>query len=142
MIENKGNQIILGKRIIQVNLKHQKVTLNDGEVLHYQKVINSAGLHSDTVAKQFGIKNSLKIIHFGGRYYYSNKKNLFANLIYPAPNLKFPFLGIHFTRTMNGKYLLGPNAMLRLSKEHYSFTNFSLKEFINIIFFQAFGTSF
>ena len=135
LIEDQGNKIILGKKIVKINLIHQKVTLNTGEEFQYDRVINSAGLHSDSVAKQFGVKTGLKIIPFGGRYYCTDQKNLFTNLIYPAPNIKFPFLGIHLTRTMNNQYLIGPNAMLRLSKEHYSLEKFKLKEFLEIIFF-------
>lgn len=79
------------------------------------KVINCAGLHSDRLAPN----SPHRILPFRGEYYLLKKRELIKGLIYPVPDPKFPFLGVHITRMINGHIAAGPNAVLALSREGY-----------------------
>ncbi len=92
--------------------------------------INCCGLQSDDVAKISGDGLYTRIIPFRGEYYKirKEKRYLLKNLIYPVPDPAFPFLGVHFTRMLNGEAEAGPNAVLAFKKEGYSKTSFSLSD--------------
>jgi L-2-hydroxyglutarate oxidase len=102
-------------------------------------LINCAGLYSDRVAKLGGINPEMKIIPFRGEYYElkPEKRYLVKHLIYPVPNPDFPFLGVHFTRLIDGNIHAGPNAVLSLKREGYKKTDFDLKEFWEIATYQG-----
>ena len=103
-------------------------------------VVNCAGLYSDKVAKLTGAKIHYRIIPFRGEYYKlsPNKEHLVKNLIYPVPDPKFPFLGVHFTRQINGGVEVGPNAVLAFAREGYKKSNINFKEFAGSIFCAGF----
>lgn len=86
-------------------------------------IINCAGLHSDVVARMAGATPSVKIIPFRGEYYFlrPERRHLVNGLIYPVPDPEFPFLGVHFTRTVHGDVEAGPNAVLAFAREGYRF---------------------
>jgi len=83
--------------------------------------VSAAGLQSDRLVRSQGIIPKAKIIPFRGQYYKLKKtsEHLVKNLIYPVPDIRFPFLGVHFTRMINGGIEAGPNAVLSLSREGY-----------------------
>lgn len=103
-------------------------------------LINCAGLHSDNVAKMCGVDPGIKIIPFRGEYYKLKKEKeyLVKNLIYPVPDPKFPFLGVHFTRMIEGGIEAGPNAVLAFKKEGYKKTDFSTIDIFDILTFPGF----
>jgi L-2-hydroxyglutarate oxidase len=84
--------------------------------------------------------NRIKIIPFRGEYYKLKKTSsyLVKNLIYPVPDINLPFLGVHFTRRIDGMIEAGPNAVLAFKKEGYKFTDFNFKEFFEIVLFPGF----
>ena len=85
-------------------------------------LINCAGLHSDRVARLAGENEGPKIVPFRGEYYRLRPKasSLVRNLVYPVPDPVFPFLGVHFTRLIDGGIEAGPNAVLAMAREGYS----------------------
>ena len=87
------------------------------------QLVNCAGLHSDRVAKLTGQKPAAKIIPFRGEYFElkHSAHHLCKNLIYPTPDPAFPFLGVHFTRMIDGSVECGPNAVLAFGREGYKF---------------------
>ncbi len=91
-------------------------------------LINCAGLHSDRIALKINPKLPLRIIPFRGEYYLvkDEKRNLVKSLIYPVPNPEFPFLGVHFTRMVNGNVEAGPNAVLAFKREGYQKKDISI----------------
>jgi L-2-hydroxyglutarate oxidase LhgO len=93
-------------------------------------LITCAGLQSDRIAKKEGIKSDAAIVGFRGDYYDLTEKgmNKVKNLIYPVPNAKFPFLGVHFTRMIHGGVECGPNAVFVFKREGYTKTAFSAKD--------------
>ena len=85
-------------------------------------LINCGGLQSDLLARKAGVDTGLRIIPFRGEYYrlHAARSHLVRGLIYPVPDPRFPFLGVHFTRRVNGEVDAGPNAVLALKREGYS----------------------
>ncbi len=98
-------------------------------------VINCAGLHSDRVASLGHVNPQAKIIPFRGEYYELKPEKLYLvkHLIYPVPNPNFPFLGVHFTRMIDGSIHAGPNAVLGFKREGYKKTDFDLRDFVETI---------
>jgi (S)-2-hydroxyglutarate dehydrogenase len=103
-------------------------------------VINCAGLQSDRVAKMGNVDPQAKIVPFRGEYYEltPEKRYLVKGLIYPVPNPAFPFLGVHFTRMIDGSVHAGPNAVLSLKREGYEKTDFDLRDFMEVMTFPGF----
>jgi (S)-2-hydroxyglutarate dehydrogenase len=103
-------------------------------------VINCAGLHSDRVSQMAGQKPEVRIVPFRGEYYdlIPERTHLVRTLIYPVPDPKFPFLGVHFTRRIQGGVDAGPNAVLALKREGYKRTDFNLKDFAGTLTYPGF----
>ena len=89
-------------------------------------LINCAGLHCDRVAQLAGEIRETRVVPFRGEYYQirRERQHLVRNLIYPVPDPRFPFLGVHFTRLIHGGIEAGPNAVLAFSREGYRKTDF------------------
>ena len=103
-----------------------------------KKIINCAGLYADNIARDFGFSKDYVIIPFKGIYLKdkSNISNLTTN-VYPVPNLDNPFLGVHYTLTVDNESKIGPTAIPAFWRENYKgFDNFSLKEFLQITFYE------
>lgn len=98
-------------------------------------VLTCCGLHSDTVAVLTGCSPNPKIVPFRGEYLYlkEDRGHLAKTNIYPVPDPRFPFLGVHITPTVNGRIILGPNAILALSREGYRWTDINLKHLSEIV---------
>jgi len=98
-------------------------------------VINAAGLYADQVARDFGFASNYRIIPFKGLYLYAQAEAYQpATHIYPVPDLRLPFLGVHFTTTVTGQTKIGPTAIPALWREHYTgMAGFSVKEMQEII---------
>nr|WP_068892963.1 L-2-hydroxyglutarate oxidase [Pedobacter panaciterrae] len=95
-----------------------------------ENLVSCAGLFSDRIASLTEQSNDLRIIPFRGEYYKlrPEKEGLIKNLVYPVPDPKFPFLGVHFTRMIGGGVEAGPNAVLAFKREGYKFKDFSLRD--------------
>src|SRR5271165_2071332 len=136
LIERAGGEIVF----------HAKVTglRDDGEAnvvettagaFRANHVINCAGLYSDTITRMAGCKTDLEIIPFRGEYYEvkPERRHLVKNLIYPVPDPRFPFLGVHFTRRVNGSVEAGPNALLAFRREGYTGSSVDLTEAVETL---------
>lgn len=115
--------------------------LSDGTKQIFQAgfVINSAGLYADKIAKQFGFSQDNVIIPFKGIYlkYQGDDKPISTN-IYPVPNLKNPFLGVHFTVTVDQQIKIGPTAIPAFWRENYQgLSNFQWREMIEILGYES-----
>jgi len=97
------------------------VELRDGETLRADRVIVCAGLHADRLARRSGEDPAPCIVPFRGEYWelVPARRGLVNGLIYPVPDPALPFLGVHLTRTVDGRVLIGPNAVLALAREGY-----------------------
>jgi L-2-hydroxyglutarate oxidase len=116
-----------------------RLETSSGE-LETNNLINCAGLRSDRVAKMCGVDPGLQIIPFRGEYYeiIPEKEYLVKNLIYPVPDVRFPFLGVHFTRMIHGGVEAGPNAVLAFKREGYKKSDISVADTAYYGFFPGF----
>jgi L-2-hydroxyglutarate oxidase LhgO len=123
-LEAAGVEILTGRRVTRVARSADGIRLgtDPGEV-GARAVINCAGLYSDVVARLMGAPAAVRIIPFRGEYYMirPERRHLVRGLIYPVPDPEFPFLGVHFTRTVHGEVEAGPNAVLAFAREGYTF---------------------
>jgi L-2-hydroxyglutarate oxidase len=138
LIRKKDGEIRLNARVLKLI-----PTADDGTVettageFHARFVITCGGLHSDRLVRAAGQRPSAKIIPFRGEYYKIKKErqHLVRNLIYPVPDPKFPFLGVHFTRLIHGGIEAGPNAVLAFAREGYRWSNINLRDLAEVVFF-------
>lgn len=141
LIESKGGIVRTSTKFIGLESKFGKHFVNSTNGVHETNVVvNCAGLYSDRVAKLCGIEPEVKIIPFRGEYYKlaDEKSYLVKNLIYPVPDPRFPFLGVHFTRMIKGGVEAGPNAVLAFKREGYERSDFSIQDSTEMLFYQGF----
>lgn len=140
MMEN-GGSLSLDTEVQDISLEqeHVEITTTKGTI-QSRFLINCAGLFSDRIAEMANIKPDLKIVPFRGEYYElkPEKRYLVKNLVYPVPNPNFPFLGVHFTRMVDGRILVGPNAVYSFKREGYTKRDFQLKDFFEGITYPGF----
>jgi len=103
-------------------------------------LINCAGLHSDRIARMAGDHPNVMIVPFRGEYYdlIPERASLVRSLIYPVPDPRFPFLGVHFTRRITGTVDAGPNAVLALAREGYRHRDINLRDLAGSLAFPGF----
>ena len=127
----ENGEIAAGAAVISIDNRPDGITIAT-ETMEYKTrfLINCAGLFSDQVAELAGIERQVRIVPFRGEYYMLNEqaRHLVKNLIYPVPDSRYPFLGVHFTRTLGGGIEAGPNAVLAWAREGYKKTDIDLKE--------------
>jgi L-2-hydroxyglutarate oxidase len=130
LIRLAGHEVRLGQRFLGLGGPAAGTDLvleTTGGPVACRHLINCGGLQSDRVARLCGHDPGLQIVPFRGEYYQllPAKQGLVKNLIYPVPDSRFPFLGVHFTRTVHGQIEAGPNAVLALAREGYSWGKIS-----------------
>jgi L-2-hydroxyglutarate oxidase LhgO len=125
LIRKSGNEVQLGARVLKIVPDDGKwiVETSAGD-FRTGFVITCGGLYSDRLVKASGQRPAAKIIPFRGEYFMIRKErqHLVKHLIYPVPDPKFPFLGVHFTRMVHGGIEAGPNAVLAFAREGYRWT--------------------
>ncbi len=137
----RGTEIKLGHRVIGFRRLSDELVLETVRgAIHTRNLINCAGLQSDRIARLCGVEPGLRIVPFRGEYYKltPEKEYLVKNLIYPVPDPEFPFLGVHFTRKIEGGIEAGPNAVLAFKREGYTKTSFSLKDTLDTFLYPGF----
>lgn len=129
----RGAEVKLNARVVKFHRGNGEYVLEttSGDV-HCRNLINCAGLQSDRVARMCGVDPKLQIIPFRGEYYdiTPEKHYLVRNLIYPVPDPRFPFLGVHFTRMVHGGLEAGPNAVLAFKREGYKQLDISVPDLV------------
>ncbi len=111
-------------------------------IVEADRAVACAGLHSDRLARLAGAPAAPRIVPFRGDYYLlrPGRSDLVRGLIYPVPDPRFPFLGIHFTRRIDGAVWLGPNAVLALAREGYRRTDLDPRDLFETLAFRGFQT--
>jgi L-2-hydroxyglutarate oxidase len=140
LVEEKGGELRAGTGVHSVSETGRAVVVRTGKgSFRARTLVNCAGLHSDRVARLCGVETGVKIVPFRGEYYElrPEKRYLVRNLIYPVPNPNFPFLGVHFTRSIDGIVEAGPNAVLGLAREGYKKTDFNFGDFVEELTYPA-----
>lgn len=141
IIQEGGGELRLGTKVENIAEEANKVTIETNRgTIEARFLINCAGLHSDRVAKMTGMKTGMKIVPFRGEYYelVPEKRHLVKHLIYPVPNPDFPFLGVHFTRMINGEVHAGPNAVLAFKREGYTKKDIDIKDVLEVLTYSGF----
>ncbi len=137
LIERNPNGKVLEGIEVTGFEKHASFTkvLTNHSVYEARYIINCSGLNCDRIAKKDGVNPNMKIVGFRGDYYDLTEqgKKKVRNLIYPVPNPAFPFLGVHFTRMVNGETECGPNAVFTFKREGYGKTDFDLKDTLDAL---------
>ncbi len=129
LVAEGGGEVRTASRVRKVVHRIGSLVLEtEAGAVESRTLINCAGLQSDRVARLCGVDPGVKIIPFRGEYYELSpaRQSLVRNLIYPVPDPRFPFLGVHFTRMIRGGVEAGPNAVLAFRREGYRRTSFSL----------------
>jgi L-2-hydroxyglutarate oxidase len=128
LVRQAGGLVQTDSRMLACHIEPNELRLEtvQGEV-RCRRLINCGGLQSDRIARLCGVEPGLQIVPFRGEYYELSpeKHHLVKNLIYPVPDPKFPFLGVHFTRMIHGGVEAGPNAVLAFKREGYRRSSFS-----------------
>ncbi len=141
LLKVAGAEIRLNARVNAISQRTDSVRLETsaGEIEAAQ-VINCAGLHSDRVARQSGQEMKERIVPFRGEYFVlrAEAEHLCRTLIYPVPDPRFPFLGVHFTRMVGGGVECGPNAVLALAREGYNWRTISPRDLFESLTYVGF----
>jgi L-2-hydroxyglutarate oxidase len=141
LIRERGGEVWTGARVRQVHRRADGLVLETarGEVA-CRNLVNCGGLRSDRIARLCGLDPGLQIIPFRGEYYelVPARRSLVRNLIYPVPDPRFPFLGVHFTRRIGGGVEAGPNAVLALKREGYRWRDVSPADLLRLAAYRGF----
>jgi len=141
IIKENNSDIVCGEEVTAISEESDSVTVETKKNNYQTKfLINCAGLQSDRIAALAGYRIDMKIIPFRGEYYKlkPDKRDLVRNLVYPVPNPNFPFLGVHFTRMIDGEVEAGPNAVLSFKREGYRKTAIHLKDTAEVLSYRGF----
>ena len=145
LIQENGGAIHLNTEISEVDERNDSIAVKskNDQSWQFDLLVNCAGLYSDKVYQKFtGEKRPLRIVPFRGEYLMlkPEAEKLVNHLIYPVPDPEYPFLGIHFTRMMDGKREVGPNAVFAFKREGYTNKDFSLSETLDAVTYKGFGS--
>ena len=141
LISQRGAEIRFGHQVCAIRQRDRDVVVETtgGEVAG-DLLVNCTGLHCDRVTRMGGVRPEAKIVPFRGEYYEltSEATHLCRNLIYPTPDPKFPFLGVHFTRMIHGGVECGPNAVLAFAREGYRKRDINLRDLCESLTYMGF----
>jgi L-2-hydroxyglutarate oxidase len=143
LIEELGGAVHFNSPIWQVRKSKQNEVLvsTASGTKAYSWLVSCTGLHSDrTFSKYSGKKAPLRIVPFRGEYlsFKPEFEHMVNHLVYPVPDVKFPFLGVHFTRMISGEREVGPNAVLAFKREGYLNKDFNLKDTVESLTYVGF----
>ncbi len=141
LVQERGGRILTNARVTAVQTRSSSVVLETtAGAVEAQYVVNCSGLHSDRVTRLAGLKPETKIVPFRGEYYELKPEahHLVRALIYPVPDPKFPFLGVHFTRMIHGGVECGPNAVLAFAREGYRKRDVNLRDLFEALTYPGF----
>lgn len=137
----KGMTALLGEKVIDIrNRETEVVIITDKSEVLAKQVVTCGGLYADKLTAMTMPDNKIQILPFRGEYYdlIPSRAHLVNNLVYPVPNPDFPFLGVHFTRMIEGGIEAGPNAVLAFRREGYSLWDLDLHEMLEAVQFSGF----
>ena len=135
LITESGGEVQLGCKFLSCNTESGGLVIETTKgTIQASHLVNCGGLHSDRIAKACGVEPGVQIVPFRGEYYelHKDKHYLVRNLIYPVPDPRLPFLGVHLTRMVHGGVEAGPNAVLAFRREGYKMWDFSIRDMIGL----------
>lgn len=141
LVRRRGGEIRLGTRLDSASATAGGVLLKtSGGEVRTRLLVNCTGLHCDRVARRCGVEPGVRIVPFRGEYFLvrPERRDLVRNLIYPVPDPTLPFLGVHFTRMIDGSLEAGPNAVLAFKREGYRWHDISPADLLDTLAFPGF----
>jgi (S)-2-hydroxyglutarate dehydrogenase len=141
ILRERGQTVKTGVKVSGLTeLAHEVVVSSETEEFSSQNVVNCGGLYCDRIAALTGRRIDVKIVPFRGEYFMVKPEahHFCRNLIYPVPDPRFPFLGVHFTRMVSGHVECGPNAVLAFAREGYRKTDIHWGELFETLTFPGF----
>jgi len=141
VVSQHGGQVLTGARVLAIHRTDREAHVEtEAGPIRCRVLVNCAGLYSDHVARLAGDEPGVRIVPFRGEYYFlrPERQGLVRNLIYPVADPALPFLGVHFTRMISGQVEAGPNAVLALAREGYSWKHFHGQELREILKYPGF----
>jgi L-2-hydroxyglutarate oxidase len=141
LIRQAGGEIVFGAKVVGLREDGDtNIAETPAGTFRARYVINCAGLYSDAITRMAGVQTDLQIVPFRGEYYEvrPERRYLVKSLIYPVPDPRFPFLGVHFTRRINGSVEAGPNALLAFRREGYTGASPDLTEAMETLRYRGF----
>ncbi|MBV9145590.1 MAG: L-2-hydroxyglutarate oxidase, partial [Acidobacteria bacterium] len=140
-VKAKGGEVLTGAGVLAINASSEGFALETSAgPFQTSSLINCAGLQADRIARMAGANPKLQLVPFRGEYYVlrPQRRGLVRALIYPVPDPRFPFLGVHFTRRITGEVEAGPNAVLALKREGYRKTDFNFRDSVELLGYSGF----
>jgi L-2-hydroxyglutarate oxidase LhgO len=143
-IRSRGGEVHFSSEVLKLKSKNEWLIETKNGDHQADFLINCAGLHCDRVSRMAGNHDPARIVPFRGEYFKirEDRQHLVRNLIYPVPDPKFPFLGVHFTRMIHGGVEAGPNAVLAFAREGYRMTDISFRDMIETFTYKGFWNFF
>jgi (S)-2-hydroxyglutarate dehydrogenase len=141
LLAARGTQVATGARVSRLERRGNGwLARTGGRDFEGDFLITCAGLHSDRVAEMAGERREVRILPFRGEYYKlkPERQSLVRHLIYPVPDPRFPFLGVHLTRLIHGGIEAGPNAVLAFAREGYRKTDFNARDLFDALSYGGF----
>ena len=141
IITARGETILTSTEVTGIKRYGDEITVETSRgAFSGKSLINCAGLFSDRISRMAGDDPQVMIVPFRGEYYdlIPERSSLVRSLIYPVPDPRFPFLGVHFTRRISGSVDAGPNAVLAFRREGYKRTDFNLRDLGSSLIFPGF----
>ena len=136
-----GGEVLTGARVVGLSADREGVRIRTtfGEVAA-RRLINCAGLYADKLALEMGIEPGLRIVPFRGEFFSlaPERSGLVNGLVYPVPDPRLPFLGVHFTKRVDGTVEAGPNAVLAFAREGYRSLDVDLAELWGALTYKGF----
>ncbi|MCC9604060.1 L-2-hydroxyglutarate oxidase [Stieleria sp. JC731] len=137
-----GGEIRFDSKVVAVSqsARSLNIEIQSGQRVCTNHLVNCGGLQCDRIAAMAGIESPAKIVPFRGEYYQlaKGREHLVRNLIYPVPDPSFPFLGVHFTRMIDGTVECGPNAVLAFARAGYDWKNINARDFVDTVAYGGF----
>src|SRR5256885_272969 len=140
-VTSHGGEILLDHEVSSIEQRNGRYRLSTpSDIVEARYVIGCAGLYADRVARLNGMLSTPQIVPFRADYYVLQREraDMVRGMIYPVPDPRFPFLGVHFTRRMNGDVWLGPNAVLAFAREGYGRLDFAPGDLLEALGYAGF----
>lgn len=141
IVGQAGGELRLNTEVTGIQERTGELVIEtSGDEVQAKTLVNCGGLQSDLIAEMTGSTHGLRIVPFRGEYYEltPESQKLVRGLIYPVPDPRFPFLGVHFTKKIDGSVEAGPNAVLAFAREGYKKTDFSVGHMVDLLTFPGF----
>ncbi len=141
IFKSNGGEIRTNSRMTSLSHSGKELVIETASgPVQARALVNCGGLQSDRIAKKCGVNPGLQIVPFRGEYFdiVPEKRYLVNNLIYPVPDVRFPFLGVHFTRRITGSIEAGPNAVLAFKREGYKMSSISVGDVLTYLTYIGF----